>query len=83
MLTCLCHIKGEFNSNSLGHGESEANRAIYGESFTEGGTKITSRRRIQATKENNEKVRRPNKIKVLRNSVFVDANKQLQPISFC
>ena len=46
-----------------------------------GGTKTASRGHIQATKENNEKNHGPNKTKLLKNSMLVDVNKQLQPIS--
>jgi len=81
----VLHIKqerkrGEVKSNSLEHGESEANHDMGAESSTEGGHNTTSRRRIQATNEKNEKGHGPNKIKVLKNSVFIYVNEQLQPI---
>ena len=79
-LTCFWDLIGEVNSNSLELVESEANHDMGGESSTEGGHNTTTGRRIQATKEKNEKGRGPNKIKVLKNSVFVDVNEQLQPI---
>ena len=79
-LTSFCDIIEEVNSNSLECGESETNHDMGGESSTKGGHNTTSRRRIQAIEEKNETGRGPNKIKVLKNSVFVDVNKQLQPI---
>ena len=66
--------RGEIKSNSLECGKSEANHDMGGESSTEGGHNTISRRRVQATKKKNEKGHGPNKIKVLKNSMFVDVS---------